>query len=223
MTGHRPEMGLVIRRGRGLFIAHNRTIPSQTVVDGITEDVVLTPCSDLSSADWIVSSDLPWERLVGFGPSGFAAYARVRFLPDPAFAGQSENDVDVDPAYSDNEQLRMLADVLAARTTTPQDCYVCVWDGYGEPRLAPAGPKVVVPHREYHLYRGPLGNAGDASPTDMWPAFVWPADRAWCVARDVDPHWAGIGADAQVIEQLVTHSQLDVVLADPNQAQPTYY
>jgi hypothetical protein len=35
--------------------------------------VTLTFCSDLAAADWIVHSDLPWPRLVTFGPAGFDA------------------------------------------------------------------------------------------------------------------------------------------------------
>ena len=45
--------------------------------------VMLTPCSDLSAAGWIVASARPWQQLVGFGPAGFPVYARLRFLPDP--------------------------------------------------------------------------------------------------------------------------------------------
>lgn len=33
-----------------------------------------------------------------------------------------------------------------------------------------------------------LGDLGDAPP----PAFVWPSEHAWCVACDVDPHFASI-------------------------------
>lgn len=222
--------------------------------------MALTPCSDLSPADWIVSSELPWERLVCFGPSGFAAYARLRFLPDPAFEGQSENDAEGDPAQSDNERLRLLFEVLAAHTRTPRDCYFCLWDGYGDlyggdaigvvvasddghprpvPRVAPAfppevldGPRVVVPARDYVMFRGPLHEAGDWGAAELWPgqprlsmpvpAFAWPADHAWCVASDVDPHWAGIGADRLVIDQLVADPRLDVVPADPDRQQPAY-
>jgi len=54
------------------------------------------------------------------------------------------------------------------------------------------------------------------------PAFVWPADHAWFVASDIDPHWAGIGADTRVINQLVADPRLDVVPADPRAAQPAY-
>ena len=55
--------------------------------------MTLTFCWDLSAADWIARSDLPWSQLVSFGPAGFDGYARLRFLPDPAYPGQSENDV----------------------------------------------------------------------------------------------------------------------------------
>ena len=51
---------------------------------------------------------------------------------------------------------------------------------------------------------------------------VWPADRAWCVARDVDPHWAGIGGASSLITRLVTDARLDVVPADPSEDQPSY-
>jgi hypothetical protein len=220
--------------------------------------VALTACSDLSPADWIMSSELPWHRLVSFGPSGFGAYARLRFLPDPAVDGQSENDAETD--RNDNERLRMLFEVLARHTSTPDDCHFCLWDGYGliyggaavtvlvasddgdpppVPAVAPAfpphvldGPKVVVPARAYFLFRGPLREAGDWGAAEMWPgqprwdmpgpAFAWPADHAWCVASDVDPHWAGIGADTPVIDQLVADPRLDVVPADPSQEQPAY-
>lgn len=59
--------------------------------------MALTPCSDLSPAGWITSSMLPWQQLVTFGPAGFPDHARLRFIPDPAYPGQSENDIDVEP------------------------------------------------------------------------------------------------------------------------------
>lgn len=246
----------------------------------------LTACSDVSPADWIVGSALPWSRLVAFGPSGFAAYARLRHLPDPTYHGQSENEADVEGTrWEDRDQLATLMQVLGSHTTTPEDCYVCVWDGYGDnggdmpvdrgefpsargdmplwypdeassvnmpqpspfaqpgwrpaPRSRPEWPQVVVPNRAYFLFHGRLGDVYDWGaagvrwgPPAMWagrtpsrpphPAFVWPADHAWCVASDVDPHWTGIGADAHVIDQLVNDARLDVVSADPNAEQPEY-
>jgi len=169
------------------------------------------PCTDLSPADWLVASELPWERLVTFGPAGFPAYARLRFVADPAFDGQHESDA-VSPALGDDEQLRQVLDVLAEHTSTPEDCYFCVWDGFGDL----GGPKVVVPHRAYHLFAGQLRSAGTSL------AFVWPADHAWCVAHDVDPHWAGIGASEAAVDQLIADARLDVVAADPAREQPAY-
>ncbi|HTE68227.1 MAG TPA: hypothetical protein VK942_05620 [Actinomycetes bacterium] len=223
-------------------------------------------CRELSAADWIVHSELPWHQLVGFGPAGFDAHARLRFLPDPTRPGQSENEVELEDWRTD--QMPKLLEVLATNTATPDDCYFCVWEGFADanvngdddalyvndqnagaslkwpdaqPGVAPqaAGspsmphlPKVVVPNRAYWLFRGPLADVGTWDTAQEWPgnyrldeagpAFVWPGDHAWCVAMDVDPHWAGIGGTAALITQLTTDPRLDLVPADPTKDQPFY-
>jgi hypothetical protein len=222
--------------------------------------MALTPCFDLSPADWISSSEPPWQQLVTFGPAGFPAYARLRFIPDPAYPGQSENEIDPDiVTLDDREQLRLLYERLAPHTCTPTDCYFCLWDGYhdihgagdgtilideaGHTRDAPPttpafspevldGSRLAVPNRAYFLFHGPLSEAGDwgaaatppgEPPRDLpYPALAWPADHAWCVASDIDPTWAGIGADRPVIDQLTADPDLDVVPADPREEQPNY-
>jgi len=221
--------------------------------------MTLTFCSDRSPAEWIVRSELPWQQLVSFGPAGFDAYARLRLLPDPVRRGQSENDVEAEDWRTD--QLRTLFDVLGGQTTTPGSCYFCVWEGFGaaestmdedavyldaesaasrpdaRPGLAPAlsspqAPRVVLPHRAYWLFHGPLAQAGHWDAAQRWPghhrlgdaeaAFVWPADHAWCVAHDVDPHWAGIGGSMPSVNRLIADPRLDVVPTDPTQEQPLY-
>lgn len=222
--------------------------------------MALIPESDLSAADWIWASDRPWRQLVGFGPAGFPANARLRFLPDPGYVGQEEGDLDVEIDDADDETaLRVALETLRRHTRTPDDCYFCLWDGWGAdvaggdrarsldyqtgtvsrgPLIAPAfppsvlhGPKVVVPSRAYFLFRGSISDFGDWGAADDWPgqprhmpdpAFIWPADHAWCVANDVDPHWAGIGADVSAIDELLAAPRLDVVPADPRQDQPYY-
>lgn len=129
---------------------------------------------------------------------------------------------------SDWEQARQALAVLERFTTTPDELFVCVWEGCGTP-LPPAifrGRLVGVPARQYLMAQG------TASDLDAWeslfeyggpvPAFVWPADHAWCFASDVDPHWAGIGGSGPAIEALV-NSPLDVVEARPADKQPCYY
>lgn len=224
--------------------------------------MALTPCSDLSAAAWIMAGDRPWQQLISLGPSGFPAYARLRFLPDPAYEGQSENDAvgRGEAPSSETAQLRAVLEMLTRHTRTPDDCYFCLWDGWGSdidgddgvqmldrrdgtvrrgPKITPAfppsvlhGPKVVVPHRAYFLFRGGGADCGDWGAADLWPgrprlhipdpAFIWPADHAWCIANDVDPHWAGIGATVAAVDQLRADPRLDIVPADPHEDQPAY-
>src|SRR6185437_16161581 len=98
-------------------------------VPGRKGNVTLTFCWDVSAANWIAHSEVRWSQLVGFGPAGFDAYARLRFLPDPARPGQSENDVQAEDWRTG--QLSRLFEVLATHTATPEDCYFCVWEGFG--------------------------------------------------------------------------------------------
>lgn len=234
--------------------------------------MALTPCTDLTAAAWLTAGEQPWEPLVAFGPSGFPAYGRLRFLPDPEHEGQSENDVDLHgDAPSESEQLRAALQTLARHTDAPDDCYFCLWDGWGwtvegsdgawtldrhtdtgprgvvrtsappawstpavqdrsaEPAQPPAAPKVVVPNRAYFLFHGAVSDFGDWGAGGRWPghtlpdpAFVWPADHAWCLTKDVDPHWAGIGADPAALDELLADPRLDVVRADPAEDPPRY-
>jgi hypothetical protein len=42
-----------------------------------------------------------------------------------------------------------------------------------------------LPHREYHLWTGTLGDVGafrDHQPPNLW----WPADRSWFVGTEID-------------------------------------
>jgi hypothetical protein len=202
----------------------------------------------------------PWQ-LITFGPAGFAGYARLRFVPDPRFPGQREADIDdEDISESEAALVQGVLDVLARHTTTPDDCFFCLWEGWGSAirggdglrianfdtgtvtrgqAMAPAfdraiieGPKLSVPYRNYLLFRGPLTDFGDWGAADYLPgmprtdmpnpAFVWPADHAWCVANDVDPHWAGIGASAAAIDELLRAGGLDIARSDPTEPQPEY-
>lgn len=191
----------------------------------------LRGASSAEPADWI--SGLSFREATSFGPSGFAAYARLRYIPDPTRTGQSENEVEVSEDHlSDLDQARRAFAHLARHTGTAERCYVGIWDGYNDDRL-PVGPGPPVmlhlPHRSYLLMEGPLAalrfwetDLGAGAPL-VPPAFVWPADHAWIFVSDVDPHWAGIGASTEAIEDLIEDPVLDVVAADPNLSQPSYH
>jgi hypothetical protein len=194
--------------------------------------VTLQYCNDPSAADWIVQADIPWTRLVEFGPPAFPAYARLRFIPDPTKPGQAEGDVNIaDDHPSDMQQIERALDHLRRFTATPEDCYFCVWEGYSDVYFPPSvlnGPLVTIPHRRYFLLHGSLTDLGSWDETLGGagyhpPAFAWPADHSWCLASDVDPHWAGIGAEQAAIDALLNAPELDVVPARPTEPQPTYY
>lgn len=185
---------------------------------------------DRSPADWLVSSAVPWQQLVTFGPGGFPAYARLRYIADPVEPSQSESDVDVAQDHpTDLEQARRALGVLEAFTTTSDSCYFCVWDGYKllpfPPELTPR-PWIDVPHRRYAVLQGQLRDIDEWDTlldNGLPPAFVWPADHSWVFTSDVDPHWAGIAAARAALAALFADSVLEVVEADPSEQQPSYY
>lgn len=189
--------------------------------------MTLTPHRDPTPAEWITTSSLPWEDLVGFGPDGFAAYARLRFVPDPAFDGQSETEIDTGGPTDEAGLVAAVCALLTSETTTPDDCYFCLWDGW--PGAAATGgdaARIHVPNRSFYLFAGPLADVGNWSASTDAPeqpaAFIWPADHAWCISSDVDPHWAGIGGTDRAIDRLVADRALDIVRADPHALQPAY-
>jgi hypothetical protein len=195
--------------------------------------MTLSYCPDMTAADWLVRSDTPAMQLITFGPAIFEAFARLRFIPDPSGPGQEEADVEVpDDHPSDIAQARHALHQLARFTSTPDECYFCVWEGYSDVALPPEvqrGPLVEIPHRRYALLRGSLddidgweADLGGGHPIPP-PAFVWPADHRWCFASDVDPHWAGIGAEQAAVDALVGDPEFDVVPARPAEDQPRYY
>src|SRR5690242_5374961 len=129
----------------------------------------LSYCPDVTAADWLVRSGTPAEQLITFGPSGFEAFARLRFIPDPPGPGQEDQAAVgvADDHPSDIAQTRRAVRLLAAFTSTPQECYFCLWEGYSDAPLPPAVqrvPLVELPHRRYALLRGALTDI------DAWEA-----------------------------------------------------
>ena len=200
---------------------------------------------DASVADWLRTQDRTWYDLSARGPLGFESYARLRFIPDPSFDGQRENDaptVDLDgPGPSEIWQIGVAVSHLTQHTSTPDELFYLVWEGWpdvssvcdplgtADVKLADERGFVV---RRYYLLRG---FDADLSGWDLYPetdtlesrlplpAFIWPADRAWCVSRDTDPHFASIGASAAAIADILADARIDVVEDDPDTNPPRYH
>ncbi|MDZ7933063.1 MAG: hypothetical protein U5N21_24775 [Rhodococcus sp. (in: high G+C Gram-positive bacteria)] len=186
--------------------------------------------SDPSAADWLVHADRDWRDLAVRGPLGYESYARLRFIPDPAHPDQREGQADVPyDDRSETEQLAVVVATLARHSTTPGDCYFCVWEGWGGLEVLGAA-RISLPERGAFLFRGPaldLLNWEQAldppGPEGLpIPSFLWPADRAWCIANDVDPHFATIGAGSAAIQDVLADRRVDTVIDDPASPQPWY-
>lgn len=196
--------------------------------------MTLEQCVDLSAADWLVEQSDDWARLAVRGPLGFPAYARLRFLPDPSDEGQSVNDVEtVDDGRSEADLLAVVLAILADHTATPESCYFCVWNGWSSITPAIGAPEVKIPNRDYFLFHGTVRDIAywqsqHAREADSRygvmpdPAFAWPADHSWCLANDVDPHFATIGASCAAIEKVLADPRIDAVADDPAQEPPHY-
>lgn len=209
--------------------------------------------SNVSHADWFVTSDAPWVQLCSLGPGGFDRYCRLfHALPDGADESDADELGNVE-GHLDQLLLQRLTAVLARHTGTPEDCFFGLWDGFGDihgspsvallgigrqhrsriPGAFPAGvldgPRVQIPHRDYILFRGPIEEAGDWPATELAPGrprvinspnVIWPRDRAWFVATEIDLPWTGVACTRELAEELVSDVALNAELVDPAQEVP---
>jgi hypothetical protein len=139
----------------------------------------------------------------------------------------------------------ILAEILRDWTTTPQQCWFCVWDGYGwdhtvyltasdgateaepsagrRPDPVPAavrgGSRVELPNRDYLLYSGPveaaLATVGISGGYQVANLW-WPQDRAWFVATEIDLAWTYVGGPAGLIGQLLAETRIEALPAAPD-------
>jgi hypothetical protein len=147
---------------------------------------------------------------------------------------------------SSGDNARVLAAIGREWTAAPQDCWFCVWEGFGwdtastfaaltetgqppgiveEPRPDPVpdplreGPRVHLPHRDYLLYRGPAEAVGALASLDgTWgqcPNIWWPADRAGCVASEIDLQWTYVGGPRGLIDAVLADDRIEALPATP--------
>lgn len=115
-------------------------------------------------------------------------------------------------------------------------------DGLDDPPSAPTvppafppevieGPRLRIPARDYILFRGPLSEAGQWGAAELLPGvprrinspnLIWPADRKWFVATEIDLPWTGVAGSVELVDALATDPVLDVEDIDPA-TSPTYW
>lgn len=185
---------------------------------------MLSVSTDPAPADWLLRPGQDDSRLITIGPDGFPAYGRLRFVRDPAHPAEAEADVELAPDHpTDLLQTARALEVLAAFTSAADNCFFLFWDGYSDapiPFWLRPRHLVALPNRAYVLWRGSL--RAMATWEGSVPAFVWPADRAWCFTKDVDPHWAGVAASTAAVVALCSRGDLDVVPLRPGADLPRF-
>ena len=89
------------------------------------------------------------------------------------------------------ELARSLQRILAQFTVSSDPCWFGIWEGFGflsdSQRQA---PMISTKHRSWLLFRAPLAAMDQSFFPDCsghYPAnLVWPEDRSWCVATEID-------------------------------------
>ncbi len=119
-----------------------------------------------------------------------------------------------------------LVPILAAHTSTPDDCWLALREGYGENRrvlererqrlreddlrrnqATRSGlnrlPSFDLPNRRYYLVGGAVTAASEIERPDgrspQPPDLWWPEDRNWFVSGDTDLEWCYIGGSHELV------------------------
>ena len=207
---------------------------------------LVTHLHALDAADWLRASLTTFAASVAsILPGHFPAYARVLHPFDSdggspiaaptwreltALAGREP----LDPAAAadfalfgvPNVQARVgtlplalieaLVEHLHLATTTPEQCFFAVWEGFGASVVSRSlAPQLELPHRAYHVFAGPIAAARTSysaiafahQSANLW----WPADQAWFVATEIDFAWTYVGGSRADIEAVLADSRLEAV------------
>ncbi|MCF8572253.1 hypothetical protein L5G32_18495 [Gordonia sp. HY002] len=157
-------------------------------------------------------------------------------MPDPMTDGQSHSTIIPTIGPTETWQIAVALSRLSDYTTRPDECYFAINSGFSDFDSSGA-VNFAVSGRNYYLYRGAvkdLSSIADSPASDAYasekmsgwqlpvPALVWPADRAWFVARDLDSHFATIAAATSAVDAVLDDTRIDAV-ADSHQDQKLNY
>ena len=126
---------------------------------------------------------------------------------------------DPGPGYDsslDRAQRAVLVEHLRQATSTPTDCWFCVWEGFGLLDLQGVQERVDLPHRSYLLAHGSLEDALPSVFDEDWdqsPNLWWPDDRAWVVATEIDFAWTYVGGSSELIQGVLEEPRLEALPA----------
>ena len=171
--------------------------------------------TELTPARWVQDSLMPWAEeghlhLGSIIPPGFESYISIRCANRDRKIGP-EGLLD----YAN------LSELLSRNTSTPEVCYMALWYGFGwnvkeefvylfEEIDFPENFFLEIPNRSYYLFKGSieenlkighkLGNHFFHEPINM----MWPKDKSWFFAKEIDFDVCLIGGSHELISQIVS-------------------
>jgi len=87
------------------------------------------------------------------------------------------------------------------------------------------GPTLALPAREYWTFGCTLATADEPSRYDEWrtgdlagwqsPQLLWPLDRSWCVATEVDYDSTLVGGPACLVDAILADARLEAFAVSP--------
>jgi hypothetical protein len=139
-------------------------------------------------------------------------------------------------------QAHALVEVLTPRTHNPNDCWLCLWEGYGystafsvtavwlgteresrplQPPQQPPGAALfgeLLKHRKRVSLPGRdyllfKGSVAQAQGWEDGPNLWWPEDHAWCVASEIDFPYTYVGGSKALIDDILRHPDLEALPA----------
>lgn len=137
-----------------------------------------------------------------------------------AHTGDDDGLIDVGnpwPGSLTQAQSRSLAEILRRYTSTPEQCWFAVWEGWADLPETNA-IRVRHPSRKFILLSGEL----DAVTRPLWappqrgeaynyqsPNLWWPEDQAWVVGTELDFRWTYVASSAACIDDIVGDQRLE--------------
>jgi hypothetical protein len=198
-----------------------------------------------TSRDW-KEAEVRWSEVAAW--SGRAVHPEMQFHAiaapiDPGRAASSPWSGEPRLGVLSDIQTSALVALLSRFTSTPDDCWFCLWEGYGQVTGAIA-TLTAVKGGTPAARRPPRWRLGKPSPRRRgnipdrkrvqlpargyllfrepiakalgWadgPNLWWPDDRAWCVASEIDFPYTYVGGPQALIDAIVEHPAIEALPA----------
>lgn len=114
-----------------------------------------------------------------------------------------------------------LCEILLPHTGVPEACWFGVWVGFAWDYRAgvPSTKSIAWPYREWDLFRAPLDRMRlsffETVVEHQSANVVWPPDRSWCVATDIDLDSTYVGGSARLVSDIVDSEVLEAFEVQP--------